>query len=62
MNDYYECNFKGIKPSSSTDVDTLKRFIHDKYLKLKWVDTSAEDPVKMFSEGRWGKEKKKSKK
>lgn len=62
MNDFYEHWFSGIKPSSSTDTETLKRFIHDKYLKLKWVDESAEDPVKMFAEGRWGKKKSKKSK
>lgn len=48
MNEYYEHNFKGIKPNSGTDTETTKRFIHDKYLKRKWVDEESEDPVKLY--------------
>lgn len=62
MNDYYEANFKGTKPNSSTDTETTKRYIQDKYVKKKWVDEDAEDPVKVYQSGKWGKEKKKSKK
>jgi hypothetical protein len=62
MNDYYECNFQGIKPHSGTDSETTKRFILDKYIKKKWVDTDSEDPVKLYRAGQWGKEAKKEKK
>jgi len=48
MNEYYECNFKGIKPNPGTDQETTKRFIHDKYVKKKWIDEDQEDPVKLF--------------
>lgn len=48
MNDYYEANFKGIKPSSQTDSETTRRFINDKYVKWKWIDDEQEDPVKLY--------------
>ncbi len=48
MNEYYEHSFKGTKPNPSTDTETTKRFINDKYVKKKWVDEDADDPVKVF--------------
>jgi hypothetical protein len=48
MNEYYEANFKGVKPNPGTDSDTVKRFIHDKYVKKKWISEDEEDPVKLF--------------
>lgn len=48
MNEYYEHSFKGTKPNPSTDVETTRRFINDKYVKKKWIDEDANDPVKVF--------------
>ena len=48
MNEYYEAKFKGIKPNPGTDADTVKWFIHDKYVKKKWIDEDQDDPVKLF--------------
>ena len=45
MNKYYEADFKGTKPNPSTDSNTTKRFIQDKYVRKKWVDEDEKDPV-----------------
>ena len=46
MNKYFEAEFEGRKPTPSTDVGNVKRFIYDKYVKAKWVDEDMKNPVR----------------
>jgi hypothetical protein len=63
MNSYYEARMPShTKPQQSTNVEVVKKFIKDKYVKKLWIDTDEEDPVTLYLNGEFGKEKKKPKK
>ena len=60
MNDYYEANMpSGVKPGPSTDSNTIKKFIKDKYVKKLWVDEDEDDPVWLYQSGELEKRQKK---
>lgn len=63
MNEYYEQGMpSGRKPQPTTDTETVKRFIKDKYVKKLWVDEDEDHPVQMYKSGEIEKRKKKEKK
>lgn len=68
MNNYYEANMPdGAKPQQNTNVESVKKFIKDKYVKKAWVNEDEEDPVWLYQSGEWEdyqkkKDKKKEKK
>lgn len=63
MNDYYESRIpSGKKPTPTTDIESVKRFIKDKYVKKLWIDEDEEDPVMLYQTGQTDKAKKKKEK
>jgi hypothetical protein len=63
MNDYYEANMPDhLKPQPSTHVETVKKFIKDKYLKKLWVNDDDENPVQLYMDGEFKTQKKKKEK
>lgn len=63
MNDYYEFNMpEHKKPQQSTDTETVRRFIKDKYIKKLWVNDEEDDPVYLYQSGEFEKRRKKKEK